>query len=638
MKLKNLLLTAFMFLSMYSFSQNNFTYTPEKPKPGDLITFTYEPGGDISTATAPIEAVAFMNREGQSVKAFDITTKKEGKKYTGTVQTDASGNFLYFNFSSDKKFDNNNNNGYLIQLWDGEKPAKGALGSEGQYHQYNARSIGDLNPAKAMESYEKEFQLYPQSKVEYMPMYARLIATEKKDQSQALLLKEIETVLKDSLKDEYAYTTLETLYASAKLPQQAKMIASLKKEKYPNGKWTISDLYNRFFGTADIDKKLAIRTQLFEKIMGNKQYEYMVDPVNNGIITAYGTAKKWDLFKQSVTDAGLTNSPKLTVAYNNIAWDLQEDSSDLQMAEELSKFAAETSKKEWKSPTVPKPEFLTTQQWNERRKGSYGMNADTYATVLYRLGKYKAALPYAKDAAFLIANGQSTDENLTYARIAERALPTKTYRPQLEKFVREGKANAELKQILARAYAKDKKSSAGFDEYYAALEQDSFKHMLEELKKSMLNETAPTFALYNLDGAKVDLTELKGKVVVVDFWATWCGPCKASFPAMQQAVTKYKADPNVKFVFIDTWEQAGDKKKNAADFIQKNKYSFDVLMDLDDKVISQFKVDGIPTKYVIDKEGKIRFKAVGFDGNDDKLVKELTAMIEMAGNPEKKAF
>jgi peroxiredoxin len=103
-------------------------------------------------------------------------------------------------------------------------------------------------------------------------------------------------------------------------------------------------------------------------------------------------------------------------------------------------------------------------------------------------------------------------------------------------------------------------------------------------------------------------------------------------------VAKYKDNPEVKFIFVDTWENGEDKKKGAQDFITANKYSFDVLMDNDNKVVEQFKVEGIPTKFVIDKNGTIRFKSVGFGGSEDKLMDELTAMIDMAGNPPKKAF
>jgi hypothetical protein len=61
-----------------------------------------------------------------------------------------------------------------------------------------------------------------------------------------------------------------------------------------------------------------------------------------------------------------------------------------------------------------------------------------------------------------------------------------------------------------------------------------------------------------------------------------------------------------------------------------NRYTFDVLMDNTNEVVEQFKVDGIPTKFVLDKSGNIRFRSVGFDGSDDKLINELTSMIDMA--------
>ncbi len=66
--------------------------------------------------------------------------------------------------------------------------------------------------------------------------------------------------------------------------------------------------------------------------------------------------------------------------------------------------------------------------------------------------------------------------------------------------------------------------------------------------------------------------------------------------------------------------------------MKKNNYPFHVLLDTEDKVVSDFKVSGIPTKFVIDKTGNIRFKSVGFGGNDDALIDEVDMMVDMASN------
>lgn len=115
---------------------------------------------------------------------------------------------------------------------------------------------------------------------------------------------------------------------------------------------------------------------------------------------------------------------------------------------------------------------------------------------------------------------------------------------------------------------------------------------------------APEWNLYDSDGNMVSLEELRGNVVVIDFWATWCRPCIVVMPEIQSLHEKY-ADQPVKIYGINVWE-SGDP----AAFMQENAFTYGLLLE-GDAVAEEYKVSGIPTLYVIDQEGYIAFAQVG---------------------------
>jgi peroxiredoxin len=97
---------------------------------------------------------------------------------------------------------------------------------------------------------------------------------------------------------------------------------------------------------------------------------------------------------------------------------------------------------------------------------------------------------------------------------------------------------------------------------------------------------------------------------------------------MQELVEKYQDDPQVEFLFIDCWESEGTTPATISEFLTREGYTFHVLLDAENQVAEDYGVEGIPAKFVIDKEGRIRFSDSGFRGTEH-LVKELSAKIEI---------
>lgn len=149
---------------------------------------------------------------------------------------------------------------------------------------------------------------------------------------------------------------------------------------------------------------------------------------------------------------------------------------------------------------------------------------------------------------------------------------------------------------------------------------------------------APAFSLKDLDGKTVSLADYKGKILILDFWATWCSPCKAAFPYIQMVMNRYRNNPDVNFLFIDTREKTENYEETIKKFLEENKYTFHVILDekgadgKQDVTFKKYGLMGIPTQYVIDRNGNIRYENIGYHPGktDEQAANELFEKIESA--------
>ncbi|MBR4849490.1 MAG: TlpA family protein disulfide reductase [Alistipes sp.] len=134
-------------------------------------------------------------------------------------------------------------------------------------------------------------------------------------------------------------------------------------------------------------------------------------------------------------------------------------------------------------------------------------------------------------------------------------------------------------------------------------------------------QKAPAFEVEMFDGSVVKLADLKGKVVLLNFWATWCPPCRAELARVEKdIIERFKGQD---FVFLPV--SRGEKRETVAAFREKMGYSFPMGLDTDGRVYNEYAVTYIPRNFLIDKEGKVVKASVGYDEAE---FAELVKLIE----------
>ncbi|MEO0037519.1 MAG: hypothetical protein RIQ59_730 [Bacteroidota bacterium] len=596
--MKKTILFTFLIAISFTYSQTGKMFLKDsKASLENEIAFVYQPAQGVIVPDNSMVKLVFKNDKNYLQKRVVLTKKGTNYEFIYKFPSPTIKVFIATVLDGKNTIDNNYRKGYVVYLNATSKTElEQAKLEELQIANFANYVIKlEITPLSIISKYEALFKANPKLKsgtVYKDYVYAKFFQDKEKYGSEMLSLaqKNEKSANENDLMDAY------DSYSIMKMEDKTDTLKERILATYPQGdlakRYFFKDLYEK----EDRDAEFIKSTYEAYKIRFNDNGTEINDRMNNELIWYY--LKKQDITNIEKCEALLKDKLRAANRYNQIAWELS--GQDLTTPATNIDFAASLSNK---ALAIAKEKLIASEN-DELEQGQYNTFADTYALVLYKQNKYKEAFEYEDEVRKL--DGLDTGGKERYAGFAEQYKGPEFAKTYIEQELKKGVDSKLMLSQLQNIYTKLNLPEEQFEQLKAKAITTSGKKRDEEIINEFGTNVAPNFSLKNLEGKTVQLSDFRGKMVVLDFWATWCGPCKASFPKMQEIVTKYK-DKEVVFLFVDTFEQTKPDQtlKKVSQFIEDKKYNFNVILDTKETLAEDYKVTFIPKKFVIDTKGNL---------------------------------
>ncbi len=627
MKIANcFFLTALFLLAAQLLSAGEMTIPPEKIHAGDTITVKYQPD-ERFVSFNDLKAFFYLYSEEKPMPDayeislyYDSTTQKCFGNYVvpektvfGMVKVD--GEDTFYNVLDD-------NHG---EFWDfivyGEdgKPVRGAnlkagvswLGGMPK----NIDRTVDYN--KAARLLEKETKLYPEN------IHARIGYTSLQFDLKKITQETFQAQMKEYAGSDYdtdnesAVRAVSRALRAINKNDEAEQLDYKFAQEHPESKLAEEQLLSQLSTAETMDAFSNMAKKFLMKYPNSPNRE----KVYSAIATSYLQVNKYEELKKLLNS--MDNVP--ATAFNQLAVTVVKEekmmkgSTKKQRLEEAK--AIYTLRLEdvifnddyGEKNKQLKPDYFTTTEWKNDRKVMRATIAQSSAEIFIEDGNKDKELKLYEKALELMSYRAQIP---LYEKIVEMYIElNKKFEAfqTLEKAILNSQTNTKMLAKYKTLFKEFRPEEAeNFNKALDSLEHAAKNRRFENLRYNTLDKGEIHGAFKTLDDRIFDFEDLKGKVVIINFWATWCSPCQALLPTVEELFFKYHDSTDVVIMAIDVWEKSGNPEDAIYDFLENKEYEFPIFFDPNDIIPRKAGVTGLPTNIYLDKKGRIRFIEQGF--------------------------
>ena len=617
-----------MICSLIMGQQKTMEVIPEKPQAGKKVLIKFN-AIDTKLASAESLKVLTYSIVLDTIYSSEHWMNKSADIWEYKYTIPQSSWSIGLKFTDGETEVDDNGYSYPVFLYDEDgQLLKGTKASYASTCLSSLMFLAQPGASKAYSLFKEEFETNPELTKYFLSKYLYSIGQEKPDGWKETIKNVIEKIeaQKEDLDEKAFYELWYTYLYLIKDKEKAEECNAVAISKYPLGYAAQAEAYNQI-------SRLNNNVDELEKAVLEYRTKFGDD-------TIYSTTLWKNLFVAYCENNMYSELKEFLIRYQS---ELNNLSIMNSISAEAKVIAEEDNNFEFAKYLID----YSLEILDEYTPSAYDFHGDTETQREFKINGYKsrtlhdAACVYEKagepENAFMLIEkayllGKPTDDvKIMYAELlvelnkdADKALAIS------EELILESKVATEITDLNKAAYTLSNGSNKGYNEYFYNLRKPLLNERKEEIKAELFSKPSPDFSLKDVDGNIVMLSSLKGKIVILDFWATWCMPCKASMPLMKDAVEKYAGNDDIEFFFVDTFERGeeSDVSAKAKKFMEENNYPFHVLLDTDGKLAKEgYGIATIPSKIFIDKNANWRFTSVGFDKS--KLLDEIDILIEL---------